>query len=83
MWAPESASRLGVEMSALRSPESMTSVSGASWPPPGTASKAGGGMSAGVDCAWGGLVLAQLAAPVSVDRDTAGNGLGECTEDAL
>ena len=71
MWAPESSSRSGAE------------VSGASWPPPGAASEAGGGMSAGVVCTGEGLALAELAAPMSVDRDTAGDGIGERTEDAL
>ena len=72
MWAPRSASRSRAQVSVLKATESMISVSEASWPPPGAASEVGGGMSAGVVCT-----------PVSVNRDAAGGGIGERTEDAL
>lgn len=52
--------------------ESMTSVSGTSWPPPSTASGAGSNMTDGVICT-----------PESVDRGTVGGGMGERIEDAL
>ena len=73
LWPePRSTSRLGVEVSVLREAGSITSISGASWPPRSVASEAGSSMTDGVVCT-----------SESVDRGSAAVGRGERMEEAL